>query len=196
MTEAYMRWLRGNFRVFNAIFLLLIIAPVALAQDLPSPVTGEVGKEILGMGAEAAAIPLRLPVDVLAAADLRIYIAGLVRIALSFIGILFIGLMAFGGALWFLSKGNEETVKKAKGVLSRGVIGLVIVLSSYGIASLVQWALVKAAVEEDILKVQDPNLLSSCGALWTDYQNCLTDVNCTESKAGKIYKQWSACTKK
>lgn len=166
-----------------------------LAQ-IPSPISDELGKEILGQGAVAASLALHLSVDVLAAADARIYIAGLVRIALSFIGILFIALVAYGGGLWFLSQGNEETIKKAKAVLSRGVIGLAIVLSSYGLATLIQWGLVKATTEEVLWKAQDPSLISDCGTLWSQYQDCSTTFDCSKNQAKKIYKQWSQCTQK
>ena len=175
-------------------FLFLMILP-AQAQ-IPSPIKPDLAGEILSGGQQAASIALHIPVDVLAAADARIYAAGLVRIALSFIGILFIALMAYGGALWFLSQGNDETIKKAKGVLTRGVVGLAIVLSSYGVATLIQWGLVKATTEEVLWKAQDPNLISDCGTLWADYQTCSTTVDCSESQAKKIYKQWATCSKK
>lgn len=56
---------------------------------------------------------------------------------LSFLGIAFILLMIYGGFLWMSDQGNEEQVKKAKGLIVAAIIGVGIVLSSYAISFLV-----------------------------------------------------------
>lgn len=60
-------------------------------------------------------------------------IASLIGVFLSFLGIIFLCLVIYGGFLWMTSFGNEERVLKAKRTLSQAVIGLVIIVSAYSI---------------------------------------------------------------
>ncbi|WKZ24951.1 MAG: Ig-like domain-containing protein [Patescibacteria group bacterium] len=69
--------------------------------------------------------------------DPRIIIARIIQIALGFLGILAVSLIIYAGFLWMTSKGDEEKVSKAKTILKNGVIGLVIILSSFAIATFV-----------------------------------------------------------
>lgn len=56
---------------------------------------------------------------------------------LSFIGVIFMILVIYGGFLWMTARGNEQQVEKAKTLIIQSVIGLIIVLSAYAITSLV-----------------------------------------------------------
>lgn len=56
---------------------------------------------------------------------------------LSLLGIIFIGLFIYGGYTWMMARGNEEKVQKAKDTLMRAVIGLVISIAAYAIATFV-----------------------------------------------------------
>lgn len=56
---------------------------------------------------------------------------------LAFVGVIFFVLMLYGGFLWMTSRGNEEQVKKAVGILRSAVIGIIIVFASYIITRLV-----------------------------------------------------------
>ncbi|MCX6792409.1 MAG: Ig-like domain-containing protein [Candidatus Falkowbacteria bacterium] len=69
--------------------------------------------------------------------DIRITIAKIIRIILGFLGILAIGLTMYAGFLWMTSAGNEEKIAQAKLVLRNGVIGLIIILASFGIVSFI-----------------------------------------------------------
>jgi len=65
-------------------------------------------------------------------------IAGkLIGAVLAFIGVLFFGLMVYGGILWMIARGNEEQVTKAKDLIMAAIIGLIIVLSAYAITSFI-----------------------------------------------------------
>lgn len=61
----------------------------------------------------------------------------LIKSALTFIGIIFIALMVYGGFLYMTGGGKEDKVKKAKDIIIAAVIGLVIVFSAYAIATFV-----------------------------------------------------------
>ncbi|OGL67149.1 hypothetical protein A2856_03725 [Candidatus Uhrbacteria bacterium RIFCSPHIGHO2_01_FULL_63_20] len=69
--------------------------------------------------------------------DLTLIIARLIRTALSFLGIIVLLLILYGGFLWMTASGDETRVTRAKQVLANAVIGLVIVLSSFAIAQFV-----------------------------------------------------------
>ena len=61
-------------------------------------------------------------------------ISMIIKIALSFLGVIFLVLMIYGGYLWMVARGNEEQVTKAKNLITAAIIGLVIVISAYAIS--------------------------------------------------------------
>lgn len=65
--------------------------------------------------------------------DLPTVIGNLVGVVLSFLGIIFLVLIIYGGFLWMTAHGNEEQVKKARNIVLSAVIGLVVILSAYAI---------------------------------------------------------------
>lgn len=50
---------------------------------------------------------------------------------LSLLGVIFLGVMLYGGLTWMTASGNEQRVEKAKHTLIAGTIGLVVVLAAY-----------------------------------------------------------------
>ncbi len=60
--------------------------------------------------------------------------ATLVNLLLSFLGVIVLILIIWGGFVWMTAAGNEEKVTKAQGILRAAIIGLLIVLASYGIS--------------------------------------------------------------
>ena len=69
--------------------------------------------------------------------DLKTSIAKLINVALGFLGILAVLIILYGGFLWMTATGDPKKVDKAKSVIIQGVIGLVIILSSWAIATFV-----------------------------------------------------------
>jgi phage shock protein PspC (stress-responsive transcriptional regulator) len=63
--------------------------------------------------------------------------ANLINALLSLLGIAFLLLLIYAGILYMLASGDEEKVKKAKRVIVNAVIGLVLVVSAYAIASFI-----------------------------------------------------------
>ncbi len=66
-----------------------------------------------------------------------VIIANIIRIFLSLMGVIVIGVIIYGGFTYMTAGGSEETAEKAKRILTNGVIGLVIVLSSFGISEFI-----------------------------------------------------------
>ncbi|MFA5128279.1 MAG: LamG-like jellyroll fold domain-containing protein [Patescibacteria group bacterium] len=76
--------------------------------------------------------------------DIRLTIARIIRVALGLLGIVALVLILYGGFVWMTAGGDEEKIQKAKKILVNAVIGLIIILSAYAIASFVINTLVKA----------------------------------------------------
>lgn len=68
----------------------------------------------------------------------------IIRVALGFLGVIAVVIILLGGFKWMTAGGNDDKLKKAKGLLFSGIIGLVIILSAYAIASFVLSSLVTA----------------------------------------------------
>ncbi len=56
---------------------------------------------------------------------------------LSLVGVLFFGLMIFGGFLWMTAHGKEDQEKRALETITAAVIGILIILGSYAVTNLV-----------------------------------------------------------
>jgi len=80
----------------------------------------------------------------LAVVDPRIIVARVINIILGFLGIIAVGLIIYAGWLWMTAAGNEERIQQAKKILINAVIGLVIILSSFAIASFILSRLIAA----------------------------------------------------
>ena len=61
-------------------------------------------------------------------------VATVIQAFLSILGIIFLGLILFGGYVWMMARGNENEVERARGIIRHSIIGLIITLSSYAIA--------------------------------------------------------------
>lgn len=68
-------------------------------------------------------------------AEPTIVASRIINIALGILGLFTLLLFLYGGYIWMNARGNEEEVTKAKKILIGAVIGLVIVLASYGISN-------------------------------------------------------------
>lgn len=73
----------------------------------------------------------------LGGADPRDMIVSLIKVAMSFMGIIAMIMIMLAGFKFMTSGGNEDRVGEAKGMLSGAVIGIMIMLASYGIANFV-----------------------------------------------------------
>ncbi|MEK7103288.1 MAG: hypothetical protein AAB870_03000 [Patescibacteria group bacterium] len=64
-------------------------------------------------------------------------IVAIINFVLGFLGIIAVVIILIAGFKWMTAGGNDDNVKAAQTMLIQGVIGLVIILSAWGIA---QWA--------------------------------------------------------
>ena len=78
-------------------------------------------------------------------ASIGILIARIIRVILGMLGFVTVIMIFYGGYLYFMSGGDPEKIKTAKKVLTSTVIGLVIIFTSYSLAS---WILNKLLAAE------------------------------------------------
>lgn len=76
--------------------------------------------------------------------DIRIIIANIIKVALGFLGIIFVVLVIYAGFLWMTAQGDKTKITKAKDLIINGVIGLIIVVSAYAITTFVVNAIVSS----------------------------------------------------
>jgi hypothetical protein len=76
--------------------------------------------------------------------DIRVTIAKIIRYAMSLLGIVAVLIILYGGFKWMTSQGSEDAVGEAKKIIVAGIIGLVIILTAYAIATFVINSLVAA----------------------------------------------------
>lgn len=76
--------------------------------------------------------------------DIREGIMSIVQYLLTFLGVIAILIMLYGGFTWMTAAGNEEKVGTAKKIISAGIIGLVIIFISYALAVFVIEQLITA----------------------------------------------------
>ena len=60
-----------------------------------------------------------------------------IKWALSFLGLVAVVMIIWGGFMWMTSAGNEERVRKAKDILKAAIIGMIVVLISWAMVSFV-----------------------------------------------------------
>jgi hypothetical protein len=62
-------------------------------------------------------------------------IGNIIHAFLAILGVVFLILVIYAGWLWMTAQGDPKKVEKAQSILTNGVIGLVIILSAYGITT-------------------------------------------------------------
>ncbi|MFA6428551.1 MAG: hypothetical protein WCW02_03350 [Candidatus Buchananbacteria bacterium] len=73
----------------------------------------------------------------LGTADLFTTVINAVNWVLSLLVLIAVIIILYGGFVWMTAGGNDDKISSAKGTISAGVIGLIIILAAYAIASFV-----------------------------------------------------------
>tara|TARA_Y100000310_G_scaffold256224_1_gene263987 strand:+ start:572 stop:964 length:393 start_codon:yes stop_codon:yes gene_type:complete len=69
--------------------------------------------------------------------DLRTTALDIVNILLGFLGVIAIIVILYGGFMWMTAGGNEDKVGEAKKMITAGIVGIIIVLAAFAIATFV-----------------------------------------------------------
>ena len=89
----------------------------------------------VNIDSEIAEIPVAF--NLASATDIRLAIINIVQFILGFLGLIAVIIILYGGFQWMTAGGNEEKVGGAKATIPAGLIGLVIILSAWAIATFV-----------------------------------------------------------
>lgn len=112
-----------SFLVLLSMLLFSVNNALAIGEDsLWSGSGGKTGTKIGGL--EAGKDPVTV-------------IGEVIKLLLGFLGMFAVVLILYAGFKWMTAGGSDDNIKTAKKMLSAGVIGLIIILSAYGIASFV-----------------------------------------------------------
>ena len=79
--------------------------------------------------------------------DPRDIAASVIRVILGFLGIVAVVIILLGGFKWMTAGGNEDKVGEAKKLITAGIIGLVIIVAAFAIATFVLNSLISATTE-------------------------------------------------
>ena len=82
--------------------------------------------------------------------QIDIVVGKVIRALLTFLGVIFMALMIYGGFLWMTDRGNEDQVTKAKKLITAAIIGVVIVVSAYAISIYVVGKLTESALDLEV----------------------------------------------
>ncbi|MFA6537613.1 MAG: hypothetical protein WCT18_04440 [Patescibacteria group bacterium] len=87
--------------------------------------------------------------------DLRATIGNLIRVALTFLGVVALIIVLIGGFKYMTSGGSDEKTHDARKYIISGIIGLAIVLMAYAITSFVFSSLLEATDSTPALETGD-----------------------------------------
>ncbi|MFA5886899.1 MAG: pilin [Patescibacteria group bacterium] len=106
-----------------SIFSLALLTSVGPAQADQRLLNSQVGLNSIGATAYGGKTP----------SDIRITIARIINVVLTFLGIIFFGFMIFAGFKYMTAGGNEEKTKEALEMIRNAFIGLIVVLLAWAI---------------------------------------------------------------
>ncbi|MBI4272499.1 hypothetical protein HY621_01455 [Candidatus Uhrbacteria bacterium] len=74
-------------------------------------------------------------------------VGGVLNGLFAVLGLIFLGLMVYGGMLWLLSEGQEKKVNAARGFIFHSVVGLILILAAFAITNFVVGELTKNIIK-------------------------------------------------
>jgi len=73
-----------------------------------------------------------------------------VRILMSFAGVIFMILMVYAGYLWMTARGEEAKIDKAQAIIKAAIIGLVIAVGAYSITNFIVPRILTQTTPEEV----------------------------------------------
>jgi len=124
-------------RTIKSIIFVFVLA--LMAGVLVCPIESMAQDAKTGLKTTADNAGMKDIADKVEAGDITVarVIGKTINIVLSFLGVIFLILMIYGGLLWMTAAGNEEQVGKAKSIIVSATVGIALVLSAYAITHFV-----------------------------------------------------------
>ncbi len=124
--------------LFLAQFLLISNIGIVQADDNLLKMVGDGGLNKIGSDAyKQSGAPT----------DVRTIVVNVIKVFLTFIGIIFLVLILLAGYTWMTAQGSEDKISEAKARLKTGIIGLIIIIGAWSITYFVV-RYIRQAVEE------------------------------------------------
>lgn len=117
--------------LYLAIFCLFLFSGFVVLAD------NNMDKVVGGLDEAANTVPAYKTGEAYDETFVATKLGDMIGFVLSFIGVLFLILIIYGGINWMTAGGNEQKVEKAKTIIINAIIGLLIVLSAYTITSFI-----------------------------------------------------------
>lgn len=119
-----------KFKIFSLIGLILAanLLTLAISPALSLAAGDEIGNLISDQLEPVKDIYGQ---DDVSSTTLAESISNIVKIALGFLGIIFLVLILYAGFTWMTAAGNDDKIDKAKKIISASVIGVTIVICAY-----------------------------------------------------------------
>jgi len=114
-----------NKKIFSLFLLTIIMFFTFWGLDVQASNTDILGTEIVNNDI------------ILKAKDPRTIVTRIINVSLGLLAVIAVGIVIFAGFKWMTSNGEEEKVNEAKKMLKNGVIGLAIILASWGIVTFI-----------------------------------------------------------
>ncbi len=123
--------MQKNILHFNILIILLniLLIPAPTYANSNPEGTAEVSTDNIDRLRQEAGLEDQRDIE-----DIAISI---INVILTVIGILFITLLIYGGAIYMTAAGNQESVDKGKKIITFAVIGIAIILLSFSISNFI-----------------------------------------------------------
>jgi len=132
-------------------FLFLFLASLFLAPQAASAIN--LGADLTKRAATKAGYAEGTNETTLAST-----IGQVIKVTLSFIGILFTVLMVYSGFLWMTARGEESQIEKAKKIITYSIIGIIVSLGSYSITAFILPRVLEITTGENVGTLGSPNV--------------------------------------
>lgn len=100
------------------------------------------GGKIFGTGLyDRLCDPITHDVHITALTDIYVLIGNVIKILLSFVGLLSVIFIVVGGIFYILSTGEPSRIQKAKSIITNAIIGLIIALVSFAAVTFISGAI-------------------------------------------------------
>jgi len=167
-------------KIISGFFVCLFLSFFALS--LPVNAAAFAGTADLFGGEEAN---INANIGITTAAP-QVIIARLINITLGLVGTIFLVLVVYGGFLWMTSAGDPAKIEKAKKLLVAAVIGMILTLSSWGIARYIINKLNGAIGPGSVSCTVGDVLPCACGTKTCDATGSWDMSGCTPCGAGVL----------
>lgn len=99
--------------------------------------------------------------------DPRVMAANIIRVALGFLGLVAVGIVIYAGWLWMTAAGDAQKIDKAKKVLLGALIGLLLIVASFGIVTFILGKILESVGGGGGPCVENSTRLCGCGGTQT-----------------------------